>query len=97
MEIFMLISFSVVAIVALVTFSSIIRGTFTLEREDRNRIIDLFAIGFIIYIVGINFFSNYLIPQPLALSGLLIFLYGFIILLYKTFIEGYRESYDEEE
>jgi len=96
MEMFMLISFSIVVIVALVTLFSIIKLTLTFEKEDRNRIVDLFVIGLIIYIVGMIHPSNYAVPNILALSGSLIFLYGFVILLYKKFIEGYQESFKKK-
>jgi len=84
-----------IGVVAVIAFILIIRSTFTLEKEDRTRIIDLLVIGAIIYLVHMIIPTHSTIYKPTALAGFLIFLYGFIILIYKKFQEGYRGSRKE--
>ncbi len=76
-------------------YRSIIKNTLTLKREDRNRILDLLIIGSIIYWMGLMSLprvNDELSDMQLSLSGTLIFVYGFLILLYKKYKEGYEEG-----
>jgi len=85
-----------IVVVAVIAFILIIRSTLTLEKQDKNRIIDLLVVGAIIYLTHMIMPTYYTIYEPTALAGFLIFLYGFIILIYKKFQEGYRESHEEK-
>ena len=85
-----------IGVAAIIAFILIIRSTFTLEKEDRTRIIDLLVIGAIIYLTHMIMSSHSATCQQTTLfAGFLILLYGFIILIYKKFEEGYRESRKE--
>lgn len=81
-------------ILSILFYRSIIKHTLTLKREDRNRILDLLIIGSIIYWMGLMSLpdANKLSDMQFTLSGMLIFVYGFLILLYKKYKEGYEEG-----
>ncbi|HJH27012.1 MAG TPA: hypothetical protein C5S37_09650 [Methanophagales archaeon] len=85
-----------IVVVAVIAFILIIRSTLTLEKQDKNRIIDLLVVGAIIYLTHMIMPTYSTIYEPTALAGSLIFLYGFLILIYKKFEEGYRESRKEK-
>lgn len=85
-----------IVVVAVIAFILIIRSTLTLEKQDKNRITDLLVVGAIIYLTHMIMPTYSTIYEPTALAGFLIFLYGFIILIYKKFEEGYRESRKEK-
>jgi uncharacterized membrane protein YgdD (TMEM256/DUF423 family) len=102
METIGIIALGMVVVAVIVAFILIIRSTFTLEQEDRTRIIDLLVIGAIIYCTSI--IMPPIMPTDSATSwpiveviGSLIFLYGFAILIYKKFQGGYRESHKGKE
>jgi hypothetical protein len=70
-------------------FALVIKSALTLKR-DRNRIIDLLFIGFILYFT--HMLPKEVVPYDrIAFSGFLIFAYGFTMLLYRKFKEGVAE------
>ena len=69
-------------------FALIIKTTLKLKAEDRNRIVDLLFIGFVLYFT--QMLPEEVIRNPISLSGFLIFAYGFLILLKRKFREGLR-------
>ena len=73
-------------------YLSVVRGRSFFGISNRGRLIDLFVIGVIIYLVDSIHPFSYSVDGFMLFSGSLIFTYGFIILLYKKFLEGYHES-----
>ena len=69
---------------------TVIKSSLKLKHEDASRIVDLLLIGSILYLTQVIPIK---VPvNSVALSGFLIFLYGFIILIYKKFKEGLEDS-----
>ena len=64
MNIFALIFFSLWIILTAIAFKSFIKDTDTLEKWEKNRIIDLFVIGIIFFAVGIVIPTNLTTPMP---------------------------------
>ena len=60
-----------------------------LEETDRKRIVDLLVVGYVMGSSGIISGST---NRALTIAGGIIFIYGFSLLLYKSFKQGFRES-----
>lgn len=69
---------------------TVVKFARSLEKDHRARVVDIVTIGSIIYLVSI--ISDIIKINPVTLSGILIFIYGFIILIYYKFREGLKES-----
>ena len=68
---------------------TVVKFARSLERNHRARVVDVVIIGSIIYLISI--ISDIIKINPMTLSGILTFIYGFIILIYYKFREGLKE------
>ncbi len=65
-----------------------------LKEDDRNRIMDLLILGFLLNYFGFVESTIWGIKQQeLGLAGMVVFIYGFIILTYKSFKQGLKSTY----
>ncbi len=87
------ILFVLLSLAIIYTVYATIKQLRTLEKSQVRRIIDLMVIGAILYLL------DFLLPQErggqtiiLRTAGILIFLYGYGILLLEKYREGKREA-----
>lgn len=84
-----------IIVIAYIAYT-LIKQLRTLEKFQARRILDLMVIGAVLYLLDI-FMSEGLGGQTIILrtAGMLIFLYGYVLLLIEKYLQGRREAKSE--